>query len=100
MNTFSYFLRHRARRPKRNTAQLAAQLAPAEEQLKGAEGTIQEAGRIIVSNELKQVPTEVLDSKGGGILGMEPLVLAIVVIMLAFIAFIAWQISLMPDAPG
>ena len=29
-------------------------------------------------------------------LGMEPVVLVILGVMLAFIAFIAWQISLMP----
>ncbi len=99
MNNFAYFLKHRTRHGKRDTAQLAAQLAPAEEQSREVgTGAIQEAGAIIVNNDLGKVSNEIVQAKPGRqILGMEPVVLAILVMMLVFISFIAWQISQMPD---
>lgn len=106
MINFSYFLKHRVGRKRRNTAELAAQLAPLEEQTKrGMEikserapisGSIQESGAILVKSDLDQLPSEIAVPKDHGILGIEPVVLVIVVLMLAFIGFIAWQISQMP----
>jgi hypothetical protein len=109
-------LRHplRRKRKKGETAQLAAQLAPLEEQdahaarKQGANGhgsgqnggLIQEHGALIVDTEhlnvLKGIGEE-SDAGNGHFLGIEPVVLVILCVMLAFIAFIAWQISQMPQ---
>lgn len=92
---------------KGDTAQLAAQLAPLEEldrrsalpggpqsgDPKGNSGY----GAIVVDNEGLHVPKDIMEgSDEKTYLGMEPVVLAILGFMLLFIAFIAWQISLMP----
>jgi hypothetical protein len=96
------------RHKKGDAAQLAAQLAPLEE-LRSADvprstsprpGDPQadpHYGAIVVDNENLHVPTDIME--GGNektYLGMEPVVLVILGFMLLFIAFIAWQISLMP----
>ena len=106
----SYLLQHRSKRKKGDTAQLAAQLAPLEEQ-KGRDalgqgdsgqgsspaGATQEYGAIVVGNENVRLSKDIMEGRAGsGILGMEPVVLVILALMLAFIAFIAWQISRMP----
>ena len=98
------------RRKKGDTAKLAAQLAPLEELDRG--GAAKQGGNnpqlvapeldphygaIVVDNEGLHVPKDIME--GGDektYLGMEPVVLVILGIMLVFIAFIAWQISLMP----
>jgi hypothetical protein len=102
---------HRKRK-KGDTAQLAAQLAPLEEQNAhaarqqnanghgaGQNGLIQEHGALILNtdhlNVLKGIG-EQSDAGQGHFLGIEPVVLVIIGLMLAFIAFVAWQISLMP----
>ena len=103
-------IRSRRKRKKGDTAQLAAQLAPLEEldsrsaatQLgSGAHPGDPQAdphyGAIVVDNDSLHIPKDIME--GGDektYLGMEPVVLAILGIMLVFIAFIAWQISLMP----
>jgi hypothetical protein len=107
----SHLFQHRLRRKKGDTTQLAAQLAPLEEQ-KGHEvqqqgygdsghaGATQEYGAIVVGNENLRLSNDIME--GGAsrtILGMEPVVLVILAFMLAFIAFIAWQISLMTPPP-
>lgn len=100
---------HRKRK-KGDTAQLAAQLAPLEELDKksavkqlpvsaqlGDPLADPNYGAIIVDNEGLHIPQDILE--GGDektYLGMEPVVLVILGVMLVFIAFIAWQISLMP----
>lgn len=100
---------HRKRK-KGDTAQLAAQLAPLEEldkssaakQLPVSPHVSEPAvdpnyGAIIVDNEGLHIPQDILE--GGDektYLGMEPVVLVILGVMIVFIAFIAWQISLMP----
>lgn len=103
--------RHSRKHKKGDTARLAAQLAPLEEQSKQAavkqvatmdpkltpDQTVAEFSGIIVDNTNLHVPQDILE--GGGektYLGMEPVVLVILGLMLGFIAFIAWQISLMP----
>jgi hypothetical protein len=98
------------RKARKDTAQLAAQLAPLEERAKPAavkqvgmdspSGNGQagpDSGAIIVDKDLSHVSIDMME--GGGektFLGMEPVVLVILGVMLAFIAFIAWQISQMP----
>ena len=104
----SYLFQHRVRRKKGDTAQLAAQLAPLEEQNQQARGTgdsnqspsntsiSQEAGAIVVDSHNSDLSNIVEGAQRKGVLGMEPVVLVILSVMLTFIAFIAWQISMMP----
>jgi hypothetical protein len=104
---------HRKRK-KGDTAQLAAQLAPLEEQnaqaarRQGANGhgagqnggLIQEHGALIVDTDNSHVLRGLGEGGDKGekrFLGIEPVVLVIICLMLAFIAFIAWQISQMPQ---
>jgi hypothetical protein len=100
-------IRRKAR--KGDTAELAAQLAPLEEQSSsdsvkqlgidkhsGNGYPTPDSGAIVVDKD-SRVPRDMME--GGdekGFLGMEPVVLIILGIMLTFIAFIAWQISQMP----
>jgi hypothetical protein len=98
------------KRRKGDTDQLAAQLAPLEELDKPAAekqiGTHSEStngrhqrdyGAIVVDNVDLNVPKQITgDGDDKKFLGMEPVVLVVLIIMLAFIVFIAWQISLMP----
>jgi hypothetical protein len=101
------------KRKKGDTAQLAAQLAPLEEQnaqaarRQGANGhgagqnggLIQEHGALIVDTENLNVPKGLGEGGDKGeerFLGIEPVVLVILCLMLAFIVFIAWKISEMP----
>jgi hypothetical protein len=109
----SYLLRHelqhRVKRKKSDTTQLAAELAPLEEQKKreapeqgesaqgGSHGgATQEYGAIVV-NESVTLHEDIMEGRvASGFLGMEPVVLVILGFMLAFIAFIAWQISRIP----
>jgi hypothetical protein len=100
----------RGKRKKGDTAKLAAQLAPLEELDKSGAakqlGTSPHLGNaqadphygaIVVDNEGLHIPKDIME--GGDektYLGMEPVVLVILSVMLAFIAFVAWQISLLP----
>jgi len=98
------------KRKKGDTGQLAAQLAPLEEQTKrsaeqqigtGLNSTNGQAARdygaIVVDNDDLKVPTDIMEAGDEKrFLGMEPVVLVVLVIVLSFIGFIAWQISLMP----
>ena len=111
-NHLSRDLRSRFKRRKRDTAKLAAQLAPLEEQtgrLKESNGdgynhshsiAHQEVGAIVVegpagglANELAEV--QETDKRRG----IEPVVVVIFLLAMGFIVYIAWQVSLMP-APG
>ena len=108
--SLSRLFRHRAEPKKGDTVQLAAQLAPLEEQKRreaqdqghhdqgGSHGGAnQEYGAIVVGGENLRLSEDIMEARTGrAVLGMEPVVLVILVLMLAFIAFIAWQISLMP----
>jgi hypothetical protein len=103
-----HFRKHR--RKKGDTDQLAAQLAPLEEQNKpAAEQQIgshlqstnaqqqRDYGAIVVDNADLNVPKDIIEGRDEKqFLGMEPVVAVVLIIMLSFIAFIAWQISLMP----
>lgn len=97
----------RKKHRKGDTDQLAAQLAPLEEQDKpAAEHQIgtplnvasdRHFGSIIVDKEDLKVSPDFMETKDEKrILGMEPVVLVVLIVMLSFIAFVAWQISLMP----
>lgn len=95
---------------KGDTAELAKQLAPLEEQDKrnaakqisvsphlGDPQADPHHGAIVVENDSLHAPKDLMESGGEKtFLGIEPVVLVIVGVMLAFIAFIAWQISQMP----
>lgn len=100
-------MQHRTKRKKGDTAQLAAQLAPLEEQDKAAAaqqvgqpsaqaGTQRERGAIVVDTDHLVIPKETEGSSGWLV---EPVVIVIVGLMLAFIAFITWQISELPWPP-
>jgi hypothetical protein len=95
---------------KSDTANLASQLAPPEEQAKHsaaaqpgsspnsntghADG---EFAAIVVDADDVNLSRDIVERRAETtFLGMEPVVLVILGIMLTFIAFIAWQISKMP----
>ena len=104
----AHFRKHK--RKKGDTDQLAAQLAPLEEQDKpAAEQQIgshlestngqqeRDYGAIVVDNANLNVPKDIIEGRDEKqFLGMEPVVVVVLIIMLSFIAFIAWQVSLMP----
>ena len=98
-------LAHRYHKHKGDTRELAAQLAPLEELRESSEVTstnasqlvAQENGAIVVGVERTEFDREVVEAEGrNGGLGLEPVVTVIVGLLLAFIVFIAWQISRMP----
>ena len=95
---------HRIRR-RGDSRDLAAQLAPLEElhkshepaETNGSQVVAQENGAIVVGVEQPEVAKEVVEAEErNSALGLEPVVIVIVGLMLAFIVFIAWQISQMP----
>lgn len=110
IKNFPLNARSRGKRKKGDTTQLAAQLAPLEEQDKriaaqqissGANSNNgladRDSGAIVVDNDSMNYPKDIMEEGGGKTFwGMEPVVLAILTVMLAFIAFIAWEISQMP----
>lgn len=99
---------HLHKRTKGETAQLAANLAPLEEQNQPAAaqqarharvnaGASQEIGAIVIDNSPAALSTDITDvRKGQTFMGMEPVVVVILLGMILFIIFIAWQISLLP----
>ena len=92
--SFKYLMEHRVGR-KKGTRERAAQLAPREEH-EAAAASVQQAGAIIVDNNLTLSDDIAEGRHGKRIMGMEPVVIVILIFMLCFIAFIAWQISQMP----
>jgi hypothetical protein len=90
---------------KRNTSELAADLAPLEEQDRDAAlkqiatESNQERGAIVVDTQNMQLPHGVEQAgEGKSSWGIEPVVIVIVGLLLVFIAFITWQITQMPNA--
>ena len=97
--------------PEAESAQVAARLAPSEEQANntaasqsgsatnivssdsGFAAIVVDAEDVNLSQDIIQRPAEKT------FLGMEPVVLFILGFMLTFIAFIAWQISTLPWPP-
>ena len=104
----SYLLSHRFRRRSGDTRELAERLAPQEElapaeskkpaaRVDNSQVVAQEEGAIVVGRNKPALPDGVIDRSGRkGIFGLEPVVIVIVGLLLAFIGFIAWQISRMP----
>jgi len=78
--------------------ELAARLAPPEEQADGtAAHADSEFAAIVVDAEGVNLSGDIVERPPEKtFLGMEPVVLVILGFMLAFIGFIAWQISTMP----
>ena len=101
----SKLVAHRMRRRSGDTRELAAQLAPFEElsepgkvtRTNASQLVAQENGAIVVGGEQSELAKEVIAAEErNGALGVEPVLIVIVGLMLAFIVFIAWQISQMP----
>ena len=101
----SKLVAHRVRHRSGDSRELAAQLAPLEElrksnetaEITGSQVVAQENGAIVVGVEQPVVGKEVVETEArNGAFGLEPVVIVIVGLMLAFIIFIAWQISQMP----
>ena len=93
------------RHEKHDMDQLAHQLAPLEEQDKQAAAeqvgdglnSDPDYGAIVVDNVQLRIPTGITEEQEEKrFLGLEPVVLVVLILSLAFIAFIAWQITLMP----
>ncbi len=88
---------------RKHEEEMAARLAPLEETAAFAESD-QSTGEhtapdtITVSNQSVKMPDKFLEEErdASGIFRLEPIVLAILVAMLLFMGFIAWQITLMP----
>jgi hypothetical protein len=103
----SHSLSHRFRRQRSDSRELAERLAPLEELLPpesrkpatrvdNSHVVAQEQGAIVVGRNKPTLAEDVVErSDQNGALGLEPVVLVIVGLVLAFIAFIAWQISRM-----
>lgn len=87
---------HIGRGPKGDTARIAASLAPPEEQ----DATANDNGRIVVDGGQVKLPEGLVDEseESSNIFHLEPVVIVVLLITLAFVAFIIWQISLMPTA--
>ncbi|MCA1642198.1 MAG: hypothetical protein LC785_09670 [Acidobacteria bacterium] len=87
--------------PSGETEDLAAKLAPLEELGGGAQADAAQnnGGAIVVDTGALKMPEGLAAQQEEDrrlILGFEPVVLLIVVLSLAFIAFIAWKVSEMP----
>lgn len=98
-----WFGRHRGE-PTGTIEELAAQLAPLEEQTaqRGKQaGANNNGGAIVVDASAVKLPEGLAEEKKERlILGFEPLVLVILAVAVAFIIFIAWQVSQMPMPTG
>jgi hypothetical protein len=91
---------------RKHEQEMADRLAPLEETAAFKEsdqhtGEHAAADTITVSNQSVKMPDKFLEEErdASGIFRLEPIVLAILVAMLVFIAFVAWQITLMPAPP-
>ena len=93
---FSHSRFHRRR--SRSPAELAAQLAPPEERNAHVlQGAHQEVGAIVVENGSAGISGDLIEGgKKKQFLGLEPVVLVIVGLLLAWAVFIAWLITMMP----
>jgi len=79
--------------------ELAAQLAPPEEQARaaGAGGNGAQHGQIVVDTGALKMPTGFAESKRESRFEIGRVVVFVTLLMLLFTAFIAWQITRMPD---
>ena len=96
---------HPVRRRSGDTRDLAARLAPLEEMGESSEAdrpsdspvVAQENGAIVVGAQHSELAKEAIAEEQNRPSGLEPVVIVIVGLLLAFIVFIAWQISQMPE---
>ena len=80
--------------------ELAAQLAPPEEQAQrtpGGNGAQQAAGQIVVDTGALKMPTGFSETKRASRFEVGRVVVFVTLLMLLFTAFIAWQIARTPD---
>ena len=93
------------RRGKKETAELSARLAPLEETAAAdklhqavPDGRHANDDTIRVNTASLKLPERLVEDErtGARIFHLDPIVVAILVFMLAFIAFVAWQITRMP----
>ncbi|MCA1592929.1 MAG: hypothetical protein LC754_09825 [Acidobacteria bacterium] len=93
--------KHYTGRKKGNTAEVSARLAPLEEVKATAAVRKPEnnGGAIRVDSNQVTLSKDFAEEDRGaaGVFHLEPVALVIVVLALAFMAFIAWQITLMPS---
>lgn len=82
---------------KQKTVELAAQLAPLEEQIQASDSNTQ-SGVILVKKDYK-LPSGLVteDSDDDGKFAIDKVIIVILAIALIFIAVIAYMISLMPN---
>jgi hypothetical protein len=94
------------RRGKKETAELSARLAPLEETVKAGElhqavpdGRPPNDDTIRVNTASLKLPERLVEDERTGtrIFQLDPIVVAILFFMLAFIAFVAWRITHMPS---
>ncbi len=83
---------------KADTAEISERLAPPEEKAVRAANQSSKNGGMIVDTSGLKVPNDFAEQQKAGsrFFGLEPVVIVILCLSLAFIAFIAWQISTMP----
>ena len=81
--------------------ELAAQLAPPEEQARaaGGNGAQHTAGAIVVDTGALKMPTGFAETKRESRFEVGRVVVFVTVLMLLFTAFIAWRVSKMRDEP-
>jgi hypothetical protein len=93
------------RREKGHTRELAGRLAPLEEQMDAAKthqatpnGKPAMDDTIRVDTAALKLPEKIVEDEreGADIFHLDSVVVYILLVMLAFIAFVAWQITLMP----
>ncbi|MCA1633747.1 MAG: hypothetical protein LC802_08520 [Acidobacteria bacterium] len=89
---------------KKHVEELSGRLAPLEEQKafshsEQSEGNHNHDDTIRVDSNSVKMPQQFSDGErdAAGIFYLEPVVIFIIALMLCFIAFIAWQITLMPQ---
>jgi hypothetical protein len=103
----THILQHRLKRRRGDTRKMAAQLAPLEElrpEVNAGSGVpgdsaglvSQENGAILVGNHRLHLSKDVVEGETQKRFRVERVALVIVLLMLAFIIFIAWQVSQMP----
>jgi hypothetical protein len=91
--------------PSGTVEEVAAQLAPLEEQEAAGRARSNEGdnnGAIVVDTGTLNLPEGLVEEKKkrDRLLGIEPVVAFIIALALAFIIFIAWEISRMPPPTG
>jgi hypothetical protein len=96
----SHAARHRTA-PSGNAEDVAAQLAPLEEQTAARKSGATGGGSIVVDTSALKIPGGLVEEKERKqlIMGFEPVVLFIIALAVIFILFIAWRISQMPTTP-